>query len=108
MNKSVLLGSVTQVITLHPKHIVMCVGNGRQNIPQFKDVDKFKGSLYHSDQHKDVKRWAGKKAVVVGAVSIQLTEYCFVYSLGFLLRCSVTPQATQSSPSSLKITAPRP
>lgn len=68
-----LIGTATQVITLHPKHIVMCVGNGRPNIPQFKHVDKFKGSLYHSDQHKNVKQWEGKKAVVVGAVSIYPT-----------------------------------
>lgn len=47
----------------------MCVGNGRQNIPHFKGVGDFKGTIHHSDQHKDVKRWAGKKAVVVGAVS---------------------------------------
>lgn len=88
----------------------MCVGNGRQNIPQFKGVSEFKGSIYHSDQHKNVKQWAGKKAVVVGAVSINLTQPSYPPQIIIVscISCSVTLQATPSNPSSPRPTVLHP
>jgi cation diffusion facilitator CzcD-associated flavoprotein CzcO len=59
-----------EIIVLHPKHIVMATGNGRPNVPQWSGMKIFEGVIYHSDYHKDVEKWAGKKAVVIGAVSL--------------------------------------
>jgi putative flavoprotein involved in K+ transport len=52
----------------------MATGNGRKNVPTWPGMDTFKGALYHSDDHKDFAKWAGKKAVVVGAVRTALLQ----------------------------------
>jgi cation diffusion facilitator CzcD-associated flavoprotein CzcO len=63
-------GSESKIVHVRPKHIVMATGNGRKNIPKWPGMEKFAGKIYHSDDHKDFERWAGKRAVVVGAVGI--------------------------------------
>lgn len=36
-------------------------------MPKIEGMDKFKGTIVHSSQHKTGRDWVGKKAVVVGA-----------------------------------------
>ena len=67
----IIIGQVkSQIVTLRPRHIVMAMGTVHAHIPQLKGMGDFKGAIYHSDQHKDAEIWAGKKAVIVGAVSV--------------------------------------
>ncbi|CCM05231.1 uncharacterized protein FIBRA_07441 [Fibroporia radiculosa] len=55
-------------ITLTPKHIIMCTGTtGKPYVPEMRDVNKFKGIIYHSDRHDSGAQLKGKRVVVVGA-----------------------------------------
>ncbi|KAH9484751.1 Indole-3-pyruvate monooxygenase YUCCA1 [Psilocybe cubensis] len=50
-------------------HVVFStgLGSGVGNIPKYPDMDKFKGQILHSSQHKRALDHKGKKVVVVGA-----------------------------------------
>jgi len=55
-------------LTLHPKHLVMAVGNaGRPNLPTFLGAETFKGQILHSSQHRGGEGYAGKKVAVIGS-----------------------------------------
>jgi len=56
---------------LKPRHIILATGNGSPYLPDIKGLKEgvFKGEAYHSDEYTDAKRYAGKKVVVIGAVS---------------------------------------
>ncbi|EIN12996.1 FAD/NAD(P)-binding domain-containing protein [Punctularia strigosozonata HHB-11173 SS5] len=67
IQRTVKTADGSTIVTINPKHIVMATGNGRKHMPTWPGMESFKGALYHSDDHKDFDKWAGKKAVVVGA-----------------------------------------
>ncbi|KAF8965605.1 FAD/NAD(P)-binding domain-containing protein [Flammula alnicola] len=50
-------------------HVVFCtgIGSGAPNTPDVPGMDKFKGEVLHSTQHKRASDHVGKKVVVVGA-----------------------------------------
>ncbi len=53
---------------IHPRDVILATGAaGEPNVPAVPGRDQFAGTAYHSSRHSDAKRWAGKKAVVVGA-----------------------------------------
>ncbi|KZO95616.1 pyridine nucleotide-disulfide oxidoreductase family protein [Calocera viscosa TUFC12733] len=53
--------------TLHPKHVVQATGaSGEPNIPRFRNMDTFSGTLVHSSGHEGGEKWQGKKVVIVG------------------------------------------
>ncbi|MGY4099391.1 flavin-containing monooxygenase [Nocardia sp. R16R-3T] len=57
-----------QTRTLHPRHLVMATG--MQNapfIPELRGRDRFAGEIYHSAEFPGGARFAGRKAIVVGA-----------------------------------------
>ncbi|KAJ7137003.1 hypothetical protein C8R44DRAFT_768224 [Mycena epipterygia] len=51
------------------KHLVFAVGlgAGQGNFPTFPGMDRFKGQILHSTQHKRATDHAGKKVVIIGA-----------------------------------------
>lgn len=57
-----------KLLTLHPKHLVMAVGNaGRPNLPKFLGAETFKGQILHSSEHRGGEGYAGKKVAVIGS-----------------------------------------
>ncbi|TDO32992.1 putative flavoprotein involved in K+ transport [Paractinoplanes brasiliensis] len=53
---------------LHPRDVILATGAaGEPNVPDVPGRDLFQGVSYHSSRHDDASRWAGRKAVVVGA-----------------------------------------
>lgn len=59
-----------EVITLHPRHIVLATGmNGAPKQLVIPGADKFEGVIYHSDVHRDTRtRCGGKNIVIIGTV----------------------------------------
>ncbi|KZT03130.1 FAD/NAD(P)-binding domain-containing protein [Laetiporus sulphureus 93-53] len=64
---SITIDRQGEKVSLKPKHVIMATGTGKPYTPAFKDVDKFKGVLYHSDQHRGAAPYRGKRVVVVGS-----------------------------------------
>lgn len=57
-----------QPLTLKPTQLVMATGmSGIPNIPDIPGAETFQGDLVHSSQHTGGAKYAGKKAVVLGA-----------------------------------------
>ncbi|MBM2619697.1 NAD(P)/FAD-dependent oxidoreductase [Actinoplanes sp. LDG1-06] len=53
---------------LHPRDVILATGAaGEPNVPDVPGLDIYQGESYHSSRHTDGGRWAGRKAVVVGA-----------------------------------------
>lgn len=56
--------------SFHPRHVILATGHsGEALAPKFTGQDKFKGTVYHTSQHKDASldpSIKGKKVVVVG------------------------------------------
>ncbi|PFH47514.1 hypothetical protein AMATHDRAFT_67595 [Amanita thiersii Skay4041] len=54
---------------LNVKHVIFATGLGspNTNVPKIPGMEKFKGQILHSVQHKRATDHAGKKVVVVGA-----------------------------------------
>lgn len=53
---------------LRPRDVVLATGAaGEPNVPDVPGREAFRGTSYHSSQHGSADRWAGRKAVVVGA-----------------------------------------
>ncbi|KAJ7612692.1 FAD/NAD(P)-binding domain-containing protein [Roridomyces roridus] len=61
-------------VRLNPKHIVFATGMGAPKVPSWPGMNTFKGKMYHSDQHKGAAPFKGKRVVVVGAASIDVSE----------------------------------
>ncbi|OAX34161.1 FAD/NAD(P)-binding domain-containing protein, partial [Rhizopogon vinicolor AM-OR11-026] len=53
-------------VILHPKHLVLAIGNGRPRILTWNGIDDFQGTLYHSNFHRDADKFRGKRVVIVG------------------------------------------
>ncbi|KAJ7648039.1 hypothetical protein FB45DRAFT_1052413 [Roridomyces roridus] len=56
-------------LTLTVKHLVfaMGIGAGEGHMPEYPGMDRFKGQILHSTQHKRATDHVGKKVVVIGA-----------------------------------------
>ncbi|MFW2541807.1 NAD(P)/FAD-dependent oxidoreductase [Primorskyibacter sp. 2E107] len=55
-------------VTLKPTQLVLATGmSGKPNMPDFPGMERFKGEIQHSSQHKGPDDWTGKKVVVVGS-----------------------------------------
>ena len=55
-------------VVLKPKQLVMATGmSAVPNIPDIPGIDSFKGDIHHSSKHAGGDKYAGKKAVVIGA-----------------------------------------
>ena len=55
-------------IELKPTQLVLATGmSSVPNIPDFDGMDKFKGRIHHSSQHKGGEDVTGKKCVVIGS-----------------------------------------
>jgi len=55
-------------VVLKPKQLVLATGmSAVPNIPDLPGMDSFKGDIHHSSKHPGGKRYAGKKAVVIGS-----------------------------------------
>ncbi|MBL7252998.1 flavin-containing monooxygenase [Paractinoplanes lichenicola] len=53
---------------LHPRDVILATGAaGEPNVPDVPGRDDYQGTSYHSSRHSAGGRWAGRKAVVVGA-----------------------------------------
>ncbi|MBD3782223.1 MAG: NAD(P)/FAD-dependent oxidoreductase [Micrococcales bacterium] len=53
---------------VRPRDVVLATGAaGEPNIPDVPGRDTFRGESYHSSRHSSAARWAGRRAVVVGA-----------------------------------------
>lgn len=57
-------------VHMEPKHVIMAVGNGPANMPKVAGMGDFAGSVYHSDEHRGAASFAGKRAFVIGSVSV--------------------------------------
>ncbi|HVW45174.1 MAG TPA: NAD(P)/FAD-dependent oxidoreductase [Amycolatopsis sp.] len=56
------------VRTMHPKHVVLATGgNEIPNHPDLPGLDDFGGEIIHSTKFRSGAKFAGKKAVIVGA-----------------------------------------
>jgi len=65
---TVVVDRAGEEVVLQPEELVLATGmSGKANVPTFKGMDVFKGDQHHSSQHPGPDRYAGKKAVVVGA-----------------------------------------
>ncbi|MBJ8347543.1 NAD(P)/FAD-dependent oxidoreductase [Antrihabitans sp. YC2-6] len=65
---SVVVDRAGEELTLRPKQLVLATGmSGKPNVPSFPGMDKFRGDQHHSSHHPGPDRYAGKKAVVIGA-----------------------------------------
>ncbi len=65
---SVTISRNGEMITLRPKQLVLATGmSGVPNIPKFPGAESFKGTQYHSSQHRSGEAFAGKRCVVVGS-----------------------------------------
>ncbi|TFK70710.1 FAD/NAD(P)-binding domain-containing protein [Pluteus cervinus] len=66
-------------------HLIFATGFGpsRGNLPQYPGMDKFKGQLLHSSQHKKAADHAGKKVVVIGACtsSHDICQDCYQHGV---------------------------
>ncbi|KZT56583.1 FAD/NAD(P)-binding domain-containing protein [Calocera cornea HHB12733] len=52
---------------LHPKHVVQATGaSGEPNVPRFRNMNAFDGTLVHSSGHEGGEKWKGKNVVIVG------------------------------------------
>ena len=57
-----------ECIELKPTQLVLATGmSSVPNIPDFDGMDKFKGRIHHSSQHKGGEDVSGKKCVVIGS-----------------------------------------
>lgn len=57
-----------QRFTLHPAHIVCCMGTlGKPIFPEVKNRDVFKGTVIHGSQYKSPTPFTNKRVVIVGA-----------------------------------------
>ncbi len=57
-----------EAVTLRPTQLVLATGmSGKPNLPRFPGMERFKGTIQHSSQHRGPDGWAGKKAVVIGS-----------------------------------------
>ncbi len=57
-----------QPVTLRPKHLVMATGvSGVPNLPDYRGMDRFRGTQHHSSRHPGGAEWAGKRCVVIGS-----------------------------------------
>lgn len=55
-------------VVLRPRHLVLATGmSGKPNVPDFPGMDRFRGDQHHSSRHPGPDRYAGKRAVVIGA-----------------------------------------
>ncbi|AEF40132.1 NAD(P)/FAD-dependent oxidoreductase [Hoyosella subflava] len=55
-------------LVLRPKQLVLATGmSGKPNVPTFPGQEKFQGDQHHSSQHPGPDKYAGKRAVVIGA-----------------------------------------
>ncbi|MGY0498156.1 flavin-containing monooxygenase [Nocardia sp. FBN12] len=55
-------------VVLRPRHLVLATGmSGKPNVPNFPGMERFRGDQHHSSQHSGPDRYAGKRAVVIGA-----------------------------------------
>ncbi len=55
-------------VVLRPRHLVLATGmSGKPNIPDFPGRERFRGDQHHSSGHPGPDRYAGKRAVVIGA-----------------------------------------
>ncbi|MEV0685710.1 NAD(P)/FAD-dependent oxidoreductase [Nocardia sp. NPDC050378] len=55
-------------LVLRPHHLVLATGmSGKPNIPNFPGMERFRGDQHHSSGHPGPDRYAGKRAVVIGA-----------------------------------------
>ena len=53
---------------IHPSDVILATGAaGEPNVPDLPGRESFTGTAYHSSQHSAGEKWAGKKAIVVGA-----------------------------------------
>jgi cation diffusion facilitator CzcD-associated flavoprotein CzcO len=53
---------------LHPRDVILATGAaGEPKVPDVPGREQFEGVSYHSSRHDGGGKWAGKKAVVVGA-----------------------------------------
>ncbi|WP_342000305.1 NAD(P)/FAD-dependent oxidoreductase [Microbacterium sp. LWH7-1.2] len=53
---------------LHPRHVVITTGlNGPPRIPEVRGLDTFTGEWAHTGEYQHASRWAGKRAIVIGA-----------------------------------------
>ncbi|WP_228002429.1 flavin-containing monooxygenase [Nocardia australiensis] len=57
-----------ETIVLRPEHLVLATGmSGKPNVPNFPGMERFQGDQHHSSRHPGPDRYAGKRAVVIGA-----------------------------------------
>jgi cation diffusion facilitator CzcD-associated flavoprotein CzcO len=53
---------------IYPRHIIQATGfTGEPKIPEFTDIEKFKGTLVHSSAFRSAKGSKGKKVIIIGA-----------------------------------------
>lgn len=53
---------------LHPRDVILATGAaGEPKVPAVPGRDQFHGVAYHSSRHDAGEKWAGKRAIVVGA-----------------------------------------
>ncbi|KAJ7620428.1 hypothetical protein FB45DRAFT_930196 [Roridomyces roridus] len=64
---SVEIDCAGERVCVKPKHVIFAMGIGAPKIPSWPGMDTFAGNMYHSDQHKGVALYKGKRVVVVGA-----------------------------------------
>ncbi len=58
----------SQELTLRPKQLVLATGlAGAKHLPEFAGAERFKGTMYHSADHKGGAGMAGKRCVVIGS-----------------------------------------
>jgi len=68
------------------KHLIFATGfgSGEPNFPKYPDMDKFKGEILHSMQHKLASDHVGKKVVVIGACTSGMhCRFARIHSLRF-------------------------
>ena len=61
-------GDIGKEVVIHPKHVVVATGIGKQKNLDFEGIEKFEGRTYHSADHRGAEEFRGKRAVVVGSV----------------------------------------
>ena len=65
---TVVVDRAGEEVILRPKQLVLATGmSGKANLPNFPGQDRFLGDQHHSSQHPGPDKYAGKKAVVIGA-----------------------------------------
>lgn len=65
---TIVVDRAGQRVTLHPAHIVACIGIlGPKIMPQIKNSSRFKGTVIHGGDFKMPEPYRNKRVVVVGA-----------------------------------------